>query len=454
MDDWLTKLVTCYSCIFLGSCLFPIVKVFCLYFYYAMFQVSAEQELNVSLEPGVKMKTQCPEICSGDDALVKLLFYLEGKQLNRDRTIYQAIIQQQIEAEDEIIPSGKLWDQVHTLKYRAAVEPKQTHSQECLQNSPVSAKAGTFFQQAPFIPNIFVPELLAELDKSSPTYDILFLLKSLEGMNKIKYHLMSLQRMNTFAEGGIDNLDDFKVVVPVLPENEFVNSKLTEKLEQQMRDPLAVSNGGMPLWCSQLMALYPFLFGFEARCKYFRLAAFGPLQVHPHSLLHNTSGSPSDRRHSAGGLPRKKFLVSRDRILDSASQMMKLHACHKVVLEVEYSEEVGTGLGPTLEFYTLVCHEFQKAGLGMWRGDYTSSASWESLQTGSRMIVSPSGLFPRPWSSTSVTSNGVKFSDVIEQFVLLGQVVAKALQDGRVLDLPFSKAFYKLVILGQVSFIF
>ncbi|WJZ93270.1 hypothetical protein VitviT2T_012223 [Vitis vinifera] len=411
--------------------------------------VSAEQEQHVSSEAGVKMKTQCPESCSGEDASVKLLFYLEGQQLNRELTMYQAIIQQQIEAEHEIIPSGKLWGQVHTLTYRAAVEPKQTHPQECLQNSPVSAKVGTHLQQAPFFSNIFVPELVAELDKSGPTYDILFLLKSLEGMNKFKFHLMSRERTKAFAEGRIDNLDNLKVAVPVIPENEFVNSKLTEKLEQQMRDPLAVSIGGMPLWCNQLMALYPFLFGFEARCKYFRLAAFGPLQAQPHSSFHNTSGAPSDRRHNAGSLPRKKFLVCRDRILDSAAQMMNLHACQKVVLEVEYNEEVGTGLGPTLEFYTLVCHEFQKTGLGMWREDYTSSTSCKSLQAGSGMVVSPSGLFPRPWSSTLSTSNGIEFSDVTKQFVLLGQVVAKALQDGRVLDLPFSKAFYKLAILGQ-----
>ncbi|RVW39674.1 E3 ubiquitin-protein ligase UPL4 [Vitis vinifera] len=322
--------------------------------------VSAEQEQHVSSEAGVKMKTQCPESCSGEDA------------------------SQQIEAEHEIIPSGKLWGQVHTLTYRAAVEPKQTHPQECLQNSPVSAKVGTHLQQAPFFSNIFVPELVAELDKSGPTYDILFLLKSLEGMNKFKFHLMSRERTKAFAEGRIDNLDNLKVAVPVIPENEFVNSKLTEKLEQQMRDPLAVSIGGMPLWCNQLMALYPFLFGFEARCKYFRLAAFGPLQAQPHSSFHNTSGAPSDRRHML------------------------------VVLEVEYNEEVGTGLGPTLEFYTLVCHEFQKTGLGMWREDYTSSTSCKAYRQG------------QEWPGRG-----------------------KALQDGRVLDLPFSKAFYKLAILGQ-----
>ncbi|KAL7172801.1 hypothetical protein ACSBR2_032303 [Camellia fascicularis] len=43
------------------------------------------------------------------------------------------------------------------------------------------------------------------------------------------------------------------------------------------------------------------------------------------------------------------------------------------------------------------------------------------------------------------TSCGLEFSEVIKKFVLLGQVIAKALQDRRVLDIPFSKAFYKLI---------
>jgi E3 ubiquitin-protein ligase TRIP12 len=52
--------------------------------------------------------------------------------------------------------------------------------------------------------------------------------------------------------------------------------------------------------------------------------------------------------------------------------MMKSHARSKALLKVEYKEEVGTGLGPTMEFYTLISHEFQKLGLGMWRGQLSS----------------------------------------------------------------------------------
>ena len=33
--------------------------------------------------------------------------------------------------------------------------------------------------------------------------------------------------------------------------------------------------------------------------------------------------------------------------------------------------QVGTGLGPTLEFYALVSQELQRADLDLWRGDAT-----------------------------------------------------------------------------------
>lgn len=61
--------------------------------------------------------------------------------------------------------------------------------------------------------------------------------------------------------------------------------------------------------------------------------------------------------------------MSRRRILESAQKVMELYASHRAVLELEYFGEAGSGLGPTLEFYTLLSHELQKKGLGMWRCD-------------------------------------------------------------------------------------
>ncbi|KAL7265164.1 hypothetical protein ACSBR1_003011 [Camellia fascicularis] len=417
-------------------------------------QDHVENKQHNSSAEDTSMSTEYSGSSSNEDTSPKLLFYLEGHQLDQALSLYQAILQQQIKAEHDTVNFAKLWSQVYRVTYRRAVKPGQSCSQDSqhqAHDSSMSARVGTYWQCAPFFSGMFVSKLASDLETSNPVYDVLFFLKSLEGMNRFRFHLMSNERRYAFAEGRIDKLDNLMVTASAVPQNEFVSSKLTEKLEQQMRDPLAVSIGGMPLWCSKLMTSCPFLFAFEARCKYFRLAAFGQLQAQPRPTSHNDSGGLNGRRQNASGLPRKKFLVCRDRILESATQMMNLYARQKAILEVEYNEEVGTGLGPTLEFYTLVSHEFQKSGLRMWREDHRlllPTTSLEMEDEDSRIVVSPCGLFPHPWSSTVCTSGGIEFSEVISKFVLLGQVIAKSVQDGRVLDIPFSKAFYKL-ILGQ-----
>ena len=150
---------------------------------------------------------------------------------------------------------------------------------------------------------------------------------------------------------------------------------------------------------------------------------------------------------------------------------MEMYSSQKVVLEVEYFGEVGTGLGPTLEFYTLLSHDLQKVGLSMWRSNFspykqsmeidgdelkngkTNNISESGLSMATSDIVqAPLGLFPQPWPPNADTSDGSKFSKVIKYFRLLGRVISKALQDGRLLDLPLSTTLYKLV-LGQVSYL-
>ncbi|KAL0348500.1 UNVERIFIED_CONTAM: E3 ubiquitin-protein ligase UPL3 [Sesamum angustifolium] len=137
---------------------------------------------------------------------------------------------------------------------------------------------------------------------------------------------------------------------------------------------------------------------------------------------------------------------------------MEMYSSQKAVLEVEYFGEVGTGLGPTLEFYTLLSQELQKVGLGMWRsglsfdkpsmeidvdgqlGVKPQESAGVSASGGDKDIIHvPLGLFPRPWPPNADTSDGSQFSKVIEYYRLLGLVMAKALQDGRLLDLPLSE---------------
>ncbi|XP_047337060.1 E3 ubiquitin-protein ligase UPL4 [Impatiens glandulifera] len=380
---------------------------------------------------------------SNEHTTPKLLYYLEGEELDRKLTLYQAILRQKVKEEHEIGGSAKLWNQVYKITYKRECRQGSSNGHYQIVVDKLKNKDRMCWQQASFFSSV-LSRLVSDLENPH-VHDILVVLKTLEGINRSQFQILSQKNIHAYAQGRIDNLDNLRAVVSAIPQNEFVNTKLTEKLEQHMRDPIAISVGSLPSWCVQLMGSCPFLFGSDARCKYFRLAAFGQLLSQPQSSSsHFDSRGLIARGQNSGVVPRKKFLVCRNFILESATKMMDLHARQKVVLEVEYDEEVGTGLGPTLEFYTLVSHEFQKWGLGIWRDDYITK-----LEEGdSRILISSCGLFPRPWSSRTNSINGVEFSGVLKKFTLLGQVVAKALHDGRVLDIPFSKAFYKL-ILGQ-----
>ncbi|XP_068668606.1 E3 ubiquitin-protein ligase UPL4 isoform X2 [Aristolochia californica] len=411
----------------------------------SMEKLKIDSSADVCQEIFDMMETIPSESSSVDsDRKTKLNFFLAGKQLARSLTIYQSILQEQVRDVHEMTTGPRFWNEIYTLTYKKAAEVGCSDQEEYLPNG---SSTDSSLKKLPFSSRILVDKLPCNLDKTNPAYDILVLLKVLEGLNKHAFHLMYHDRSVAFAEGRINDFDELKETIPTVPQVEFLSNKLTEKLEQQIRDPLAVSIGGMPVWCGQLIAACPFLFSFEARRKYFRLAAFGPSHVQlisHHQRSSNSNSNTSNRRQShSSGMPRERFQVCRDNIMESASQMMDLYASSNVILEVEYKEEVGTGLGPTMEFYTLISHEFQKAGLGMWREDHGS------LSEGSHGFVTASfGLFPRPWPATSSVCKGVEFCEVIKKFALLGQIVAKAVQDGRVLDLPISRAFYKLV-LGQ-----
>ncbi|PKU64336.1 E3 ubiquitin-protein ligase UPL4 [Dendrobium catenatum] len=389
---------------------------------------------------------------SNKDATPKLIFSMEGREVDRSLTLYQAILQFQINAEPDLVVGPKFWNEVYKVSYRKASQ-NTTHRQEACCDSPsliFQEKAGYPWHKLSFISSIFLAELPCKLDKSNPSYELLFMMKILEGLNRFSSYLLSYERCTSLAEGRIENLDDLKVVVPSIPQAEFISCKLTDKLEQQLQDPLTLATGCMPAWCGQLMMACPFLFSFEARWKYFRFTTFGCKgqlnQIQPA----NISGSSSviDRRSASVWSYRKKIKVTRSDILGSAAKMMASHAQSRAVIEVEYEEEVGTGLGPTMEFFTLVSHEFQKAGMGMWRGDKSSFNVSQTSQCSdeSAFVVAPFGLFPCPWAAAACASDDRQFSDVIKKFTLLGQLVAKAIRDGRILDIPFCSAFYKVIL--------
>ncbi|KAK9164539.1 hypothetical protein Syun_005441 [Stephania yunnanensis] len=425
----------------------------------------------------------------------KLIFSVGGKHLSRHLTVYQAV-QRQLALDDEeeeeeqyagsdflSSDGSRIWNDIYTITYQRAdaqVDRASTGGSSFTTTKSVKASSASNssseppWHQVSLLDSILQGELPGDLEKSNPTYNILALLRVLEGLNQLAPRLRYQALSDDFSEGKILSLDELSTAGVKVPSDGFINSKLTPKLARQIQDALALCSGSLPSWCYQLTKACSFLFPFETRRQYFYSTAFG-LSRALHRLHQQQgadgNGSTNEREVRVGRLQRQKVRVSRNRILDSAAKVMEMYSSQKAVLEVEYFGEVGTGLGPTLEFYTLLSHDLQKVGLGLWRSSSSSSEKdameidadesenrsennanikkLGTIDTGDSDIVqSPLGLFPRPYPPNADVNDGSRLSKAIEYFRLLGRVVAKALQDGRLLDLPMSTAFYKLV-LGQ-----
>ena len=91
-------------------------------------------------------------------------------------------------------------------------------------------------------------------------------------------------------------------------------------------------------------------------------------------------------------------------------------------MEFEYLNETGTGTGPTLEFYSLVTAKLKE-----------NKSLWYKTTDGS--------LYPAP-----VNENSSKFDETVNMFGLLGFLIARALYDDRLIDVPLSSIFWDLVL--------
>jgi E3 ubiquitin-protein ligase TRIP12 len=225
-----------------------------------------------------------------------------------------------------------------------------------------------------------------------------------------------------------------------LPKESFVHGKLTGKLTRQLQDTITLCSSTTPTWCTALASTCPWLFPFELRLKMFKCVSFSLSR-----MLHHLHGDGSDagavttdggREIRIGRLQRQKVRVNRNQIFESARKVFDIPNTLKMVLEVEFFEEVGTGTGPTLEFFTLLSKQFKRRKLQLWRD--SGIANEEDL------VVAPHGLFPAPMAAPRMS--GKTHASRIKNFKLLGQAIGKVLQDGRMLDLPLAPAFYRALL--------
>ncbi|XP_037550875.1 E3 ubiquitin-protein ligase HECTD1 isoform X2 [Nematolebias whitei] len=246
---------------------------------------------------------------------------------------------------------------------------------------------------------------------------------------------------------------------------EFTSKKVTTKILQQIEEPLAVASGALPDWCEQLTSKCPFLIPFETRQLYFTCTAFGAsraivwLQNRREATMERSRPSTTVRRDDPGDfrvgrLKHERVKVPRgESMMEWAESVMQIHADRKSVLEVEFQGEEGTGLGPTLEFYALIAAEFQRTSLGIWLcdDDFPDDESRQvdlggGLKPPGFYVQRSCGLFPAPFPQDSE-----ELDRITKLFHFLGVFLAKCIQDNRLVDLPVSQPFFKLLCMGDIK---
>ncbi|KAB2580967.1 HECT domain-containing protein [Lasiodiplodia theobromae] len=334
-------------------------------------------------------------------------FSVNDQPISNETTIYRAVHMSQADGADA---SRNIWSPTHTIKFKKATGPPPAESSS-LTPPPESASDVNGIPQS--------------LNKNPTTSSILRLLSILHELNANLDDVLSEKK------------DTIKVNAE--PLSQFVNTKLTAKLNRQLEEPLIVASNCLPNWSEDLARLHPFLFPFETRHLFLQSTSFG----YSRSMARwQNAQSSTDSRHDRhrderpflGRVQRQKVRISRNKILESAVKVMELYGSSPSVLEVEYFEEVGTGLGPTLEFYSTVSKEFSKKKLKLWRENESNEK--DEFAFGKR------GLFPAPMSAEQAeTEDGKK---VLHLFKILGKFVARSMLDSRIIDVSFNPTFFRI----------
>ncbi|KAK3805542.1 MAG: putative ubiquitin-protein ligase Ufd4 [Benniella sp.] len=336
-------------------------------------------------------------------------FSLHGTPISTDMTVYGAI-----HAYERIHGKGSSqriqYASTYPIKYKRVESPPPEQSTVHANSSSNSEVDLTFTSQMP-----------KEMPQNADYAPILGLLRVIRGLNDDWRRFYAVD--DQISKSNIQRLEP----------REFVNSKISAKVNRQLEEPLIVASSCLPDWTVGLVTGFPFLFPFETRYTYLQSTAFGfSRSIMRWQNQQQRGGEQRDDSQTfLGRIQRQKVRISRQKALESAVRVMELYGANQAMLEVEYFEEVGTGLGPTLEFYSLVSKEFCKKSLKLWR-DASSESSTE-------YVLAPYGLYPRPMSHSKGHSDNEEY--ILKLFRSLGQFVAKALLDSRIIDVPLSMLF-------------
>jgi E3 ubiquitin-protein ligase HECTD1 len=394
-------------------------------------------------QPSLYLVLRGPNISGINDVEIPLT--------NSEWTIFRAV-QELIQMTNLPKPDKlkKIWEPTYTIVYREATKDDNLGGNpDEGRNTPILI-SNTRSAGSTLSPSSPLPSTPTNAPSNSLQCSVDDVLQLLAQINSIDNSLLETVNSAATAEEERVNVaedDENNKLIQHANTEIYMSKKITNKLLQQIQDPLVLSSNSLPSWCEDFNQSCPFLFPFDTRQVYFNCTAFGAsrsivwLQSQKDVTLERQRTPGLSPRHAeqhefrVGRLKHERVKVPRSKeLLAWAMQVMKLHCNRKSVLEIEFLNEEGTGLGPTLEFYALVANELQRSDLKMWLCDDADVVAEDDdthivdddendgVKPIGYYVRRPSGLFPSPLPQDSDICD-----KVAEHFWFLGVFIAKVI---------------------------
>nr|CAG4710734.1 unnamed protein product [Naegleria fowleri] len=194
---------------------------------------------------------------------------------------------------------------------------------------------------------------------------------------------------------------------------------------------VAITTHTLPSWMYILTRYCGFLLPFSTRRNFFSkwsgatLYASQLLQTHS-----NATGVSSETRIGRKKMERVKIVDRESIVSQTLTEIQPLHYPSKYTLEFEYENEAGIGLGPTLAYYDLISKQLQKKVNNLWMDESEEG----------EYVTSSFGIFPQLRQDRLALPESKR-----KLFILVGSLIAKGLEDGRLLDMECNLPMLELL---------
>ncbi|SCN59313.1 E3 ubiquitin-protein ligase, putative [Plasmodium chabaudi adami] len=236
--------------------------------------------------------------------------------------------------------------------------------------------------------------------------------ESMKLLNDMTKHEMNFVKSFYLCKNNRDNYEEpNKLLLDInkIEKKDFILNSLNNKIMYYLNNPLFMFSEKLPSWIYKIFYLFNFVINIDIRSFFFEIAYFGNyrglynykqrikelvdkfnekvttrngalMEEHLLSVCANYTYNSEKKKifnflqdNTTLSLPRTKIKLHRHKIVDSSFRIFNhLHYINSnyvtpSYLDIEFFNEEGTGLGPSLEFYNEVIEELKKEKLKLFK---------------------------------------------------------------------------------------